>query len=167
MSFSLLERPTHSTTGYSLSLTLTTVPPSHPSLHSARAASNASGWHRLQSSGSQPRLHLGFSQKFILILGLRANPRSMKSAPPNSGQGDRRHPGDCYMQPRLTTAAPEGQSHPNLVPVWGHKPILLQWLRWQRLPAVQETRGRSLGEEDPLEKGMATHSILLPGEFHG
>ena len=30
MSFSLLERPTHSTTGYSLSLTLTTVPPSHP-----------------------------------------------------------------------------------------------------------------------------------------
>ena len=30
MSFSLLERPTHSTTGYSLSLTLTTLPPSHP-----------------------------------------------------------------------------------------------------------------------------------------
>ena len=26
---------------------------------------------------------------------------------------------------------------------------------------------RSLGGEDPLEKGMATHSIFLPGESHG
>ena len=25
----------------------------------------------------------------------------------------------------------------------------------------------SLGQEDPLEKGMATHSSILPGEFHG
>ena len=25
----------------------------------------------------------------------------------------------------------------------------------------QETRGRSLGQEDPLEKGMATHSSVL------
>ena len=29
------------------------------------------------------------------------------------------------------------------------------------LPAVQETRVRSLGREDPLEKGMATHSSVL------
>ena len=29
------------------------------------------------------------------------------------------------------------------------------------LPAVQETRVRSLGWEDPLEKGMATHSSIL------
>ena len=28
-------------------------------------------------------------------------------------------------------------------------------------PAVQETQVRSLGQEDPLEKGMATHSIIL------
>ena len=35
------------------------------------------------------------------------------------------------------------------------------------LPAVQETWVRSLGREDPLEKGMATHSIFFPGEFHG
>ena len=28
-------------------------------------------------------------------------------------------------------------------------------------PAVQETRVRSLGLEDPLEKGMATHSSIL------
>ena len=26
---------------------------------------------------------------------------------------------------------------------------------------------RSLGQEDPLEKEMATHSVFLPGESHG
>ena len=32
---------------------------------------------------------------------------------------------------------------------------------------MQETQVRSLGREDPLEKGKATHSsILQPGEFH-
>ena len=25
----------------------------------------------------------------------------------------------------------------------------------------------SFGQEDPLEKEMATHSVFLPGEFHG
>ena len=28
-------------------------------------------------------------------------------------------------------------------------------------PAMQETQVRSLGQEDPLEKGMATHSSIL------
>ena len=28
----------------------------------------------------------------------------------------------------------------------------------KNLPAMQETRVQSLGQEDPLEKGMATHS---------
>ena len=37
----------------------------------------------------------------------------------------------------------------------------------QNLPAMQETRVQSLGWEDLLEKGMATHSVFLPGEFHG
>ena len=27
--------------------------------------------------------------------------------------------------------------------------------------------GQSLGWEDPLEEGMATHSSFLPGEAHG
>ena len=31
----------------------------------------------------------------------------------------------------------------------------------KNLPAKQETRVRSLGEEDPLEKGMVIHSSLL------
>ena len=37
----------------------------------------------------------------------------------------------------------------------------------KNLPAMQETRVRSLDWEDPLEKGMATHSSILTGEFHG
>ena len=31
----------------------------------------------------------------------------------------------------------------------------------KKLPAIQETWVRFLGQEDPLEKGMATHSSLL------
>ena len=31
----------------------------------------------------------------------------------------------------------------------------------EHLPAVQETQVQSLGWEDPLEKGMATHSSVL------
>ena len=31
----------------------------------------------------------------------------------------------------------------------------------KRLPAMQESRVRSLGWEDPLEKEMATHSSIL------
>ena len=31
----------------------------------------------------------------------------------------------------------------------------------KNLPAVQETQVRALGQEDPLEKGMATHSSML------
>ena len=31
----------------------------------------------------------------------------------------------------------------------------------KHLPTMQETQIRSLGQEDPLEKGMATHSSIL------
>ena len=31
----------------------------------------------------------------------------------------------------------------------------------KNMPAMQETRVRSLGQEDPLEKEMATHSSIL------
>ena len=33
--------------------------------------------------------------------------------------------------------------------------------RVKSLPEIQETRVQSLGQEDPLEKGMATHSSIL------
>ena len=39
--------------------------------------------------------------------------------------------------------------------------ILIQTVK--KLPAMWETQVRSLGQEDPLEKGMA----ILSGEFHG
>ena len=35
----------------------------------------------------------------------------------------------------------------------------------KNLPAVQETWVRSLGREDPLEKGMVTHSSILAWEI--
>ena len=38
-------------------------------------------------------------------------------------------------------------------------PLVAQMVK--TLLAVQETQGRSLGWEDPLEEGMATHSSIL------
>ena len=35
----------------------------------------------------------------------------------------------------------------------------------KNLPAMQETRVRSLDREDPLEKGTATHSSILAWEI--
>ena len=37
----------------------------------------------------------------------------------------------------------------------------------QALPAIQETQVQSLSQEDPLEKGMATHSSILALRIHG
>ena len=40
----------------------------------------------------------------------------------------------------------------------------------KNLPAIQEmqeTQIRSLGQKDPLEEGMATHSSILAGKCHG
>ena len=37
----------------------------------------------------------------------------------------------------------------------------------KHLPTMWETWVQSLGWEDPLEKEMATHSIVLPGESQG
>ena len=44
--------------------------------------------------------------------------------------------------------------------------------RVEHLPAVQETQVQSLGQEDLLEKEMATHSTIFaweipPGKSHG
>ena len=37
----------------------------------------------------------------------------------------------------------------------------------KNLPAMRETKVHSLGQEDPLEKGMATHSSILVWRIHG
>ena len=49
-------------------------------------------------------------------------------------------------------------------------PLVVQLVKNPPLPAMWETCVQSLGWEDPLENGKATHSIILvfwPGEFHG
>ena len=51
-------------------------------------------------------------------------------------------------------------SHPTL---WA--PLVAQMAK--NLSAMWETRVQSLGWQDPLEKGMETHSSILPGESHG
>ena len=40
-----------------------------------------------------------------------------------------------------------------------HSTLVAQTVK--NLPAMWETRVRSLGQEDPLEEGMATHSSIL------
>ena len=54
--------------------------------------------------------------------------------------------------------------------------IVRSYCEWQgfpggsdgkNLPAVQETQVWSLGWEDPLEKGMATHSSILAWRIPG
>ena len=42
--------------------------------------------------------------------------------------------------------------------------LLAQMIK--NLPAMQETQVQSLGRKDSLEKEMATHSSILPGESH-
>ena len=42
----------------------------------------------------------------------------------------------------------------------GHQASLVAQMV-KRLPAMRETRGRSVGPEDPLEKEMATHCSTL------
>ena len=37
----------------------------------------------------------------------------------------------------------------------------------KNLPVMKETWVQSLGWEDPMERGIVTHSVLLPEKFHG
>ena len=52
-------------------------------------------------------------------------------------------------------------------PEQGYQRASLVAQRVKNPPTVQKTWVRSLGQEDPLEKGMATHSRSLPGGYHG
>ena len=47
--------------------------------------------------------------------------------------------------------------------IWGTS-LVAQMVKY--LPAMRETSVQSLGQEDPLEKEMATHSVLLPWKSH-
>ena len=67
--------------------------------------------------------------------------------------------GDTGLVPGSESSPGEGKGYP----------LLLSWASLvaetvKNPPAVWETWVRSLGREDPLAKGMATHSSFLPGE---
>ena len=50
----------------------------------------------------------------------------------------------------------------------GYPKKLLWWIRWKRICLLmQEICVQSLGQKDPLKKGMVTHSAFLPGEALG
>ena len=61
--------------------------------------------------------------------------------------------GDPGLIPRLGRSAGEEIGYP-LQYSWAS--LVAQWVK--NLPAMQETPVRFLGQEDPLEKGTATHS---------
>ena len=66
----------------------------------------------------------------------------------------------------LTTGSPGksggcGLDHDVFLHRWDEPWASLAAQRMKRLPAMQETRVRSLGWEDPLEKEMATHASTL------
>ena len=63
--------------------------------------------------------------------------------------------GDPSLIPELGRSAGEGIGYP--LQYWASLVALLV----KNLPAMQETWIRSLGWEDPLEKGKATHSSIL------
>ena len=58
-------------------------------------------------------------------------------------------------------------SHYHKIETLSHQVSSLVAQMVKHLPTVLETRVRSLGWEDPLEKEMATHSSILPGKSHG
>ena len=70
--------------------------------------------------------------------------------------------GDPGLIPGLERSAGEGIGYP-LQYYWAS--LVAQLVK--NLPAMQETGVRSLGWENPLEKGKATTSVFWPGEFHG
>jgi len=64
--------------------------------------------------------------------------------------------GDSSSIPRLGRSAGEGIGYP-LQYSWAC--LVAQLVK--HLPIMRETRVRSLGWDDPLEKGKATHSSIL------
>ena len=70
--------------------------------------------------------------------------------------------GDPGLIPGSGRSAREGIGHP-LQYSWAS--LVAQLVK--NPPAMRETWDWSLGWEDPLEKGKATHSVFCPGEFHG
>ena len=78
-------------------------------------------------------------------------------------------PGESHGQRNLAGYSPWGckeldtteqlNTHTHFFDIFSQVALIAQTVK--NLPAVQETQVQSLGQGDPLEKGMATHSSIL------
>ena len=80
----------------------------------------------------------------------------------SDGKESASYAGDLGSVPGSGRSPREGNGYP-LQYSWAS--LVAQLVK--NLPAMQETWVLSLGWEDPLEKGMATHPSVLAGEFQG
>ena len=70
----------------------------------------------------------------------------------------------CSIRPWISLSeAQQGLTLHSLIVWYLWAPLVTQMVK--NPPAVLETRIQSLGQEDPLEKGMATHSSVLAWEI--
>ena len=72
--------------------------------------------------------------------------------------------GDLGSMPGSGRSPGEGKER---YPLQYSRAFLVAQMVVKNLPAMQETWVQSLGWDDPLEKGMATHSSILAWRFHG
>ena len=72
--------------------------------------------------------------------------------------------GDAGLIPGSGRSPGEGKER---YPLQYSRAFLVAQMVVKNLPAMQETWVQSLGWDDPLEKGMATHSSILAWRFHG
>ena len=77
-----------------------------------------------------------------------------------------------HWQAGSLPVVPPGKLHPSVLPdpfslgrIYTQASLMAQTVK--NLPAKQETQVQSLGQEDPLEKGMATHFSILAGNPPG
>ena len=92
---------------------------------------------------------------------------SLQTEPPGKPKlANERHSVNTCELKATGTEKPEMLLHPGQKSEHFEKDMGLLWASFvaqlvKNLPAVQETCVRSLGWEDPLEKGKATHSSVL------
>ena len=80
----------------------------------------------------------------------------------SAGKGSTCNARDCSSIPGSGRSAGEGIGYP-LQCSWAF--LVAQLVK--NPPAMWETWFRSLGWDDPMEKGKATHASILAGEFRG
>ena len=81
---------------------------------------------------------------------------------PQTGKESACNAGDPSSIPGSGRSAGEGIGYP---PQYSWDSLVAQLVKDP--PAVQETWVRSLGQEEPLEKGRLPTPVFWPGEFHG